>query len=62
MAIQVAFVAVGLFVPMLGTMTSDYFLSTTGDALVKKQTDLAFWGIWGALYGIVVAATGAATC
>jgi hypothetical protein len=62
MAIQVAFVAVGLFVPMLGTLTSDYFLATSGDVIMKKQTDLAFWSVWGALYGIVVAATGAATC
>ena len=62
MAIQVGLVVVGLFVPVLGTITSDYFLAGSGDLLVKKQTDLAFWGIWGALYGIAVASTSAATC
>jgi len=62
MAIEVGLVAVGLFVPMFGTITSDYFLAGSEDVLMKKQVDLAFWGIWGALYGIVVASTGAATC
>lgn len=62
MAIEVGLVAVGLFVPMIGTLTSDYFLAGSEDVLMKKQVDLAFWGIWGALYGIVVASTGSAAC
>jgi len=70
MAIEVGFVTVGLFAPMIGTIVSDYFLAESGaavdkkptDPLLKKQVDVAFWGAWGALYGILVASTQAATC
>jgi len=62
MAIEVGFVLVGLFVPVLGTITSDYFLAGSADTLMKKQVDVAFWAVWGAMYGVVVSATGSATC
>ena len=70
MAIEVVFVCIGLFVPMLGTITSDYFLagsvgspSSTGvDKVMAKQVDVGFWAAWGAMYAIIVAATGSATC
>lgn len=62
MAIEVGFVLVGLFVPVLGSITSDYFLAGSGDIVFKKQMDVAFWAAWGAMYGVVVVATGSATC
>ena len=61
MVYEVVFIAIALFVPMIGTVTSDYFVGKA-DPLFAKQVDVAFWGVWGALYGIAVAATKAATC
>jgi hypothetical protein len=62
MAIEVGFVIVGLFVPMLGTITSDYFLAGSADKVLIKQVDVGFWAAWGAMYAMIVAATGSATC
>jgi len=63
MAIEVVFVCIGLFVPMLGTITSDYFLAGSAvDKVMAKQVDVGFWAAWGAMYAIIVSATGSATC
>jgi hypothetical protein len=63
MAIEVVFVCIGLFVPILGTITSDYFLAGSAvDKVMAKQVDVGFWAAWGAMYAIIVSATGSATC
>jgi len=64
MAIEVVFVCIGLFVPVLGTITSDYFLggSPGVDKVMAKQVDVGFWAAWGAMYAMIVASTSSATC
>jgi hypothetical protein len=64
MAIEVVFVCIGLFVPVLGTITSDYFLAGSPgiDKVMAKQVDVGFWAAWGAMYAMIVASTNSATC